>query len=88
MARSTSSPVTAPGTAIDAAPGRALALYQLLAPHPARVRDTMAGLDHTRSLAWDFQVPVSGALKGPLLLSAISSQPSLSVLELWLPADS
>jgi 4-hydroxybenzoate polyprenyltransferase len=36
MARSSSSPVTAPGTASDAAPGRSLALHLLLALRPAQ----------------------------------------------------
>ena len=36
MARSTSSPVTAPGTAIDAVPGRSLALHLFLALRPAQ----------------------------------------------------
>jgi 4-hydroxybenzoate polyprenyltransferase len=36
MARSNSSPVTAPGTATDAAPGRSLALHLLLALRPAQ----------------------------------------------------
>jgi len=36
MARSTSSPVAAPGTAIDAVPGRSLALHLLLALRPAQ----------------------------------------------------
>jgi hypothetical protein len=72
MARSTPSPVTAPGTAIDAVPGRWLAFACCVALRPA---------PDSFSLVWDFRDETSA-------VAFSSQLSALSVLELELPADS